>query len=320
MNNSARFSFRTWAIFTFLVLSQVSCRRIPDVPVDELITKYNVQATDFISVDGMNVHFRKEGPESDSVPLVLIHGTGSSLFTWNDWTHLLKGNRKVIRMDLPGFGLTGPHPSNDYSLDIYVDFMHSFLQALNIKKCILVGNSLGGQISWQYALKYPEQVERMILIGSAGYPTKSKNVPLPLVIMRIPVVREVFEKETTHDVIRQSLEYLYADPSKVTDSLVTLYYDLTRRNGNREALTERMESIGDAGPWQKLPTIKTPALILWGEKDLLIPLEYGQRFDKDLPNSTLVVMPNAGHMPMEEIPKESALIARNFIEKPLSEL
>ncbi|WP_247231494.1 alpha/beta fold hydrolase [Telluribacter sp. SYSU D00476] len=303
-------------ITLLLVLTANSCTKVPEIPVSELSRKYNIRPTDFVAVDGMDVHFRAEGPASDSVPLVLIHGTGSSLFTWNEWTRHLKDKHRIIRMDLPGFGLTGPHPKDDYTLDIYVDFLHSFLKALNVKRCILAGNSLGGEITWQYALKYPEQVQKMILIGAAGYPTKSRNVPLPYIVMRLPVLREVFEKSTTPAVIRSSLEYLYADPSKVTDSLVNLYFDMTCRNGNREALTERMESIAEDGPWKLLPTIKTPTLLVWGAKDQLIPLEYGHRFDKDLPNSTLVVIPNAGHMPMEESPKESIRPVLRFIKEP----
>ncbi|HEV7350660.1 alpha/beta hydrolase [Telluribacter sp.] len=303
-------------VLLILLFAVGSCRRIPDIPVEQLKTKYNIKPTDFVAIGGMNVHYRDEGPANDSVPLVLIHGTGSNLFTWNEWTQSLKDKHRIIRFDLPGFGLTGPHPTDDYTQEIYLNFLHSFLQERGVERCILAGNSLGGEITWQYAMKYPDQVKKMILIGAAGYPTQSQDVPVSYIIMRLPLLREVFEKATTREVIRNSLHYLYADTTKVTDSLVTLYYDMTRREGNREALTERMESIGEDGPWNQLPSIKTPTLLIWGKQDRLIPLEYGQRFDKDLPNSTLVVIPNAGHMPMEETPEQSVKAARRFIEEP----
>jgi pimeloyl-ACP methyl ester carboxylesterase len=302
------------------LLFLLSCHVVEDVPVEVLNTKYNVAPTDYVQVQGMNVHFRQEGPAHDSVPLVLLHGTGSSLYTWDAWTRELKGNHKIIRLDLPGFGLTGPHPQNEYTLEAYVSFLNAFLTKLDVKRCILAGNSLGGEITWQYALKYPDQVKKMILIGSAGYPTKSKDVPVPFVIMRLPVVRDIFKKNTPEDVIRKSLVYLYADSTRVSDSLVALYYDMARRSGNREALTERMESIGEDGPWQQLPTITTPTLLLWGQQDKLIPLEYGQRFDRDLPNSTLVVVPNAGHMPMEEVPQASLTAVKGFLQSSSARL
>ncbi len=293
-----------------------ACQTVADLPVEELNTKYRVEPYEYLQVDGMAVHYRAEGPESDSVPLVLLHGTGSSLYTWDAWARELKDTHRVIRLDLPAFGLTGPHPDGEYTLDFYVDFLHAFLTKMNVKRCVLAGNSLGGEITWQYALKYPAEVQKMILIGAAGYPTKSKNVPLPYVVLRLPVLREAFKKSTPEEVIRKSLNYLYADTTRVTDSLVALYSDMTRREGNREALTDRMESIGEEGPWQQLPTIQTPTLLLWGKQDQLIPLSYGLRFDKDLPNSTLVVIPDAGHMPMEEVPQASLSAVKDFLRSP----
>lgn len=297
-----------------LIFTAGSCRTIDEIPVEVLNQKYDVPPSNYIQVDSLAVHYRDEGPRTDSVPLVLLHGTGSSLFTWDAWARSLKENHRVIRLDLPAFGLTGPHPDGVYTLDFYVDFLHDFLQKVGVDRLVLAGNSLGGEITWRYALRYPDEVQKMILIGAAGYPTKSKNVPLPLVVLRLPVVREVLKKNTPEEVIRKSLHYLYADTTRVTDSLVVLYSDMTRREGNREALTDRMESIGEEGPWQQLPTIQIPTLLLWGQQDQLIPLSYGRRFDKDLPNSTLVVVPNAGHMPMEEVPQATLLAVREFLD------
>ncbi len=297
-----------------LLAALAGCRKIEDLPVEVLNEKYNVATSDYIQVENLGVHYRDEGPRQDSVPLVLLHGTGSSLYTWDDWTAALKKNHRVIRLDLPGFGLTGPHPDGKYTLDFYVNFLHQFVTQMKIKRCILAGNSLGGEITWQYALRYPREVHKMILIGAAGYPVKSKNVPLPYIILRMPVLREAAKKNTPKEVIRRSLNYLYADTTRVTDSLVTLYYDLTRREGNREALTDRMESIGEEGPWQQIPTIQTPTLLLWGQQDQLIPVLNGRRFDKDLPNSQLVVIPDAGHMPMEEVPEASLIAVKGFLK------
>jgi pimeloyl-ACP methyl ester carboxylesterase len=307
----------------FLVLfalTPMACHKVEDLPVEVLNERYDIKPSNYVQVQGMNVHYRDEGPRTDSVPLVLLHGTGSSLYTWNNWTEELKGVHRVIRFDMPAFGLTGPHPDGKYTLDFYVNFLHDFLTKMKVERCILAGNSLGGEITWRYALKYPGEIQKMILIGAAGYPVKSKNVPLPYVVMRLPVLREAFKKSTPQEVIRKSLHYLYADTTRVTDSLVTLYYDMTIREGNREALTERMEVIGEEGPWEQLPTITTPTLLLWGAEDKLIPLEYGKRFDRDLPNSTLVVIPNAGHMPMEEVPEATLGAVRKFLRAPAASL
>ncbi|MBL4905497.1 MAG: alpha/beta hydrolase, partial [Flavobacteriaceae bacterium] len=119
-----------------------------DIPISELKEIYANAPSAFISVDGMDVHYRDEGNVSDSIPIVLIHGTGASLHTFNDWATVLKKEHRVIRMDLPAFGLTGPFPNRDYSINHYVSFLAHFLNEKKIDKCILAGNSLGGRIVW----------------------------------------------------------------------------------------------------------------------------------------------------------------------------
>lgn len=287
---------------------------VPDIPVEELNRKYSIRPENYMRLNGMNVHYRQEGPPSDTVPVVLLHGTGSSLFTWNGWTHLLQDSHRIIRLDLPGFGLTGPHPAGDYTLEIYIEFIHAFLARLGIKQCILAGNSIGGEIAWRYALHYPSQVNKLILIAAAGYPIGVQKLPpISYILLRLPIIRDLVAKATPPSVIRNSLAFLYANPDKITQQLVELYFDMTCREGNRQALTERMESIARTSPWKQIPAITIPTLILWGEKDQLIPVAHAKRFHKDLPNSRLVIFPDAGHMPMEEIPQKTALAAKEFI-------
>lgn len=293
---------------------------VPDIPPEVLNEKYNVKPSQYLRVDGMDVHYRIEGPASADPPLVLLHGTSSSLYTWNAWTEMLKDQHRIIRLDLPGFGLTGPHPAGDYSVEFYLEFLQSFLTELGVEECILIGNSIGGEIAWRYALNNPQQVKKLVLIGAAGYPVDIQELPLaklPLsyLWLRIPWIRELSVQFSSHEVIRNSLEYLYGDPDKVTDEMVAVYFDMTNREGNREALTERMESFGRNAPYKKIPTIKTPTLILWGEKDRLIPVENAKHFHRDLRNSSLTIFPTAGHMPMEEIPQKSVEVVKSFLTK-----
>ena len=291
---------------------------VPAIPPEALNREYGVTPANYIEVDDMQVHYQIDGPASDSVPLVLLHGTFSSLYTWSAWTELLKDQRRMIRLDLPGFGLTGPHPEGDYRVEIYLKFLESFLDKLGVEQCILVGNSLGGEIAWRYALNNPGQVKKLILIGAAGYPVEIEKLPLsklPLsyLWLRIPLIRELSVKFTPPQVVRNSLEYLYGEPEKVTPELVELYFDMSHREGNREALTERMESFNRSAPYEKIPSIDIPALILWGGQDRLIPVENARKFHRDLPCSRLIVFPEAGHMPMEEIPRKSAEAVEEFI-------
>lgn len=291
---------------------------IPEIPPEVLNAKYGVKPHHYVEVGGMEVHYRVEGPASDTVPLVLLHGTLSSLYTWGAWTESLKDRHRVIRLDLPGFGFTGPHPEEDYRLEAYLGFMQSFLSELGVNQCILVGNSLGGEIAWRYALNHPRQVKKLILIGAAGYPEELEKLPLSqlpfsYLWLRIPLLRELSVRFASSEVIHNSLEYLYGDPQKVTDEQVELYFDLTHREGNREALTDRMEVVGQPSPYEEIPSINVPALIMWGGRDWLIPVENAQKFHKNLACSKLTTFPEAGHMPMEEIPQKSAEAAKELI-------
>jgi pimeloyl-ACP methyl ester carboxylesterase len=276
-----------------------------DIPLDDLKAKYSNAASSFISVNGMEVHYRDEGNQSEKVPIVLIHGTGSSLHTFDSWSDTLKQSNRVIRMDLPAYGLTGPFADRNYSMTRYTTFLKDFLKALKIEKCVLVGNSLGGQIAWNFTLEQPEVVQKLILIDAAGYPATSENIPIAFKLGQTPVLNKLLTYITPRFMVRASIENVYFDRSKVSDSLVERYFELSLRDGNRQAFVDRFKMTGDARAYKNIKKIKQPTLILWGAADYLIPVENAYKFHDDLPNDTLVLLENIGHTPMEESPVES---------------
>lgn len=285
-----------------------------DIPLNELKGKYTNTASSFISMNGMDVHFRDEGDQSDSIPIVLIHGTASSLHTFDVWTDRLKSSNRVIRMDLPAYGLTGPFPDNNYSIANYTSFLKSFLTALNIKQCIIAGNSLGGEIAWNFTLEEPNMVNKLILIDAAGYPLTSKSVPIAFKLAKIPVLRKLLTVITPRFLVKSSVENVYHDTSKVTDLLVNRYFELTLRKGNRRAFINRFQMTKDTSAYKNIKNIKQPVLILWGAQDLLIPVENAHQFHNDLPNDKLVIIDNSGHTPMEENPIESIAHVIEFLK------
>ena len=285
-----------------------------DLPIEELKAKYAQGSSQFVEIENMQVHYRDEGNPLDSLPIVLIHGTGSSLHTFDVWTSTLKNERRVFRMDLPGFGLTGPFLDRNYTMTHYVDFIDQFLSKMNIDKCILGGNSLGGQIAWNYTVVNPEKVNKLILIDAAGYPLESEEVPIAFAIARTPIVNQLLTILTPKFMARASVESVYADKSKVTDELVDRYFELTLRAGNRQGLVDRMTSDLEGNQVELIKTIQQPTLILWGADDLLATTKSAYRFQSDLPNDTLVIMPNVGHVPMEESPEESLKILNVFLK------
>ena len=296
-----------------LILLTILMYGYRDIPIDELKTKYAPAPSQFVVIDGMDVHYRDEGIQTDSIPIVLIHGTGASLHTFEDWSKGLVSTRRVISMDLPGYGLTGAFPNRDYTSDNYVAFIKDFLDALQIEKCILGGNSLGGRIAWNFTAAHPERVDQLILIDASGYPAKSNSVPLAFRLAQVPIVKNLFTFVTPPFIARSSIKNVYADKSKVTDELAQRYFDLTLRKGNRQAFVDKLNTSVDTTAYHQIKSISQRTLILWGEEDNLIPIEQAYRFHEDLPNDTLVILKHVGHMPMEESPQESLEVLLSFL-------
>ena len=295
----------------FVALLFTRCDRSPA----SLQADYARPPSAFLDLMGMQVHYRDQGNRSDSLPLVLLHGTGASLHTFDAWVEDLQRDRRVLRMDLPAFGLTGPFPDGDYRIDHYLRFLDSFLLATGIERCILGGNSLGGNIAWRYAARHPDKVARLVLIDAAGYPLTSKRIPLAFSLARTPIIKELVPIFSPRFIVAASVENVYADPAKVTDALVDRYYELSLREGNRRAFVDRLNAPADAQPTEQLRTLRQPTLILWGQEDRLIPVAYAHRFASDLPDNQVYILPASGHVPMEESPSESLLPLRAFLEK-----
>jgi len=298
----------------FLILLIVLFFGYQDISLEDLKAKYAPVPSSFISVDGMDVHFRDEGDVTDSIPIVLIHGTGSSLHTYNDWTSKLIMDHRVVRMDLPGYGLTGPIPHRDYSINNYVVFLKHFLETLGIESCVLAGNSLGGRLAWNFTAEYPNMVEKLILIDASGYPSKAKSTPLAFKIAQTPIIKNIFTFITPRFIAKASVENVYEDKTKVTKKLVDRYFELTLREGNRQAFIDRFRIPSDTNSHKKIKLIAQRTLILWGEQDKLIPLKMAYQFHNDLANDTLVILKDVGHIPMEESPVQSLAPVISFLK------
>ena len=283
-----------------------------DISVEDLKKEYTNEQSQFIEVDEINVHFRDEG---EGFPIVLIHGTAASLHTWDAWTDDLKKTNRVIRMDLPAFGITGPNKNADYSIEAYTTFLHSFLEKLKLEKFHLAGNSLGGNIAWNYTADYPSKVEKLILVDASGLPT-NKSQPAIFKMAKTPILNSLFLYITPRFLIKKNIEEVYEDDSKITDELINRYHKMALRVGNRKAFIDRAKTdfkLDTQVNLEKLKSIQTSTLLIWGAKDLWIPIANGIRMNEILVNSKLEVLENSGHVPMEENPKESLKLMNDFL-------
>ena len=298
--------------FIILLIFAIGNSIYADISVEDLKKEYTNEHSQFIEVDEMNVHYRDEG---EGFPIVLIHGTAASLHTWDAWTDELKKTNRVVRMDLPAFGITGPNKNADYSIEAYTTFLHSFLEELGLEKFHIAGNSLGGNIAWNYAADHPDMVEKLILVDASGLPT-NKQPPAIFKMAKTPVLSSLFLYVTPKFLIKKNIEEVYEDDSKITEDLITRYHKMALRAGNRKAFIDRAKidfGLDSMVNIKKLKSILAPTLLIWGAQDLWIPLANGIRMNEILVNSKLEVLENSGHVPMEENPIESLKLMNEFL-------
>ncbi|MEL6864374.1 MAG: alpha/beta hydrolase [Bacteroidota bacterium] len=291
------------ALLAFAILANYHS----DQSVATLLDKYGYADSKFVEIEGMKVHYRRQG---EGMPVVLLHGTAASLHTWAHWMDTLNTDFEVISLDLPAFGLTGPHPTRDYSLSAYTQFLNAFLDKMAIDSCYLAGNSLGGRIAWEYVVAYPNRVKKLILLDATGYPSTQK-MPFAFRVARTPLVNQIMLKVTPKSLYTKSIKEVYADDAKVNSALIDRYFELSLRAGNRQAFVDRANTDFDDHSAQ-IPQISIPTLIMWGDQDLWVAPKNAHLFHQDIPHSQLLVYKEVGHVPMEEIPERTAEDARRF--------
>jgi len=281
----------------------------PDLELSELRTRYGVTSQDVVRVDGLDVHYKDTGPK-DAPVVLLLHGFGSSLQTWDVWAAQLEKDYRVIRLDLPGFGLTGPSPLHDYSERGDLATLTHFVDQLGVASYSIIGHSMGGKMAWSLAAADAKRVNALVLIAPDGFPeakdigTKPYAVPGIMGMMKFCLPKYL---------VRKSIEPAFFDPSALSDSLVDRYYDMLRAPGVRAAILERANQTTYTDPVPRLMKITAPTLLIWGEKDRMIPSSNAQSYAKVLPSSKTVLLPNLGHLVQEEQPELALTHVTDFL-------
>ena len=285
----------------FLVSSNLN------IPLSELKKEFSTEASQFIEIESMPVHYRIEG---NGPNLLLLHGTGASLHTWDRWTSILKDDYQIIRLDLPGFGLTGPFTTNDYTIEHYSQFLKTFLKRLKIEHTSIAGNSLGGRIAWNFAADHPEMMERLILICPSGFPSENVHA---FNIAKTPILKKLVTLITPKKLIKKSLKEVFYDDDKVNNEILNRYWKMLRRKGNRQAFVDRVNTEYK-DQTEKLETINCRTQIIWGKNDEWIPVSHADLFAQKILDSEVEIFSYAGHIPMEELPEKTANRALEFLK------
>lgn len=289
------------------------------VPRDVLAQRYTQTGSKFIDVMGAKVHYvdegSSEGSEGDGEPIVMIHGFASSLHTWDVVAAGLAREHRVIRLDLPPFGVTGPLRSargaiETMNLPMYRRFIDTFMSALGIGQATLVGNSLGGLISWDYAVRHRGAVKRLVLVDAAGFPMK---LPVYIALFNHALVRLSAPWMLPEAIVKSAVRNVYGDPRKIDAVTLRRYVDFFHGEGTREAIGKMVPTLDFADlDTDVLKTLDVPTLVLWGEKDRWIPPAHAADFAARIPGAKRVMYPGLGHIPMEEAPLQVLADLRAF--------
>ncbi len=302
-------------LIAFLIALFVTANWAPERTVAELQPRWAPPPSTFLDVAGMKVHLRDEGPKDDKSPIVLLHGTGSSLHAWEGWAQVLRNERRLIRFDLPGFGLTGPSPDGVYTSERDTAVVIGVLDKLGVENCVLGGASLGGAIAWRTALSYPGRVGKLILVDAGGYPRNAISRPIGFRLMSLPGVPWLLQNTLPRFLVVQGFRNAFGDPGKVTPEMVERSVELTQRAGNRRAIIERSRQSDGGALTGRINELKLPTLIIWGGKDRLIPPDNAERFHRDIAGSTLLIFDDLGHAPEEEDPVKTVAAVKEFLSR-----
>lgn len=283
----------------------------PDKSRAELEARYLALPSDYLDVAGLRLHVRDTGSRA-APAVILLHGLGASLHTWEPWAQALSASQRVIRYDLPGFGLTGPDPTGTYTDARGLQVLVALMDKLGLERASLIGNSMGGRLAWAFAAKHPARVAKLVLISPDGFESpgyaygKAATVPAVVKLMQYTLPKSM---------LRMSLAPAYADPARLSDAAVSRYYDLLLGPKVRGAMIARMEQtiLEHPEPW--LRAIKAPTLLVWGDKDAMIPISNAADYLRAIPGSELAQLPGLGHVPHEEEPDTSLAPVQAFLRK-----
>jgi pimeloyl-ACP methyl ester carboxylesterase len=282
----------------------------PDRDLATLEATYLASPADMVEVAGTRLHVRDGGPR-DAPAIVLIHGLGASLHTWERLAAGLSERYRVIRFDLPGSGLSPPDVTGDYTDTRSRALLAALMDRLGIAHATIVGHSIGGRIAWSFAAHRPDRVERLVLLAPDGFESPGFEYGIA---PKVPALMGLMRYLLPRPALRANLAPAFADPGRLDDALLTRYHDLMLAPGARDAMLRRMSQtvLTDPVPW--LQRIRAPTLLLWGEQDAMIPVANAADYTAAIGTVTLVRLPGVGHLPQEEAPERSLQALRAFLD------
>jgi pimeloyl-ACP methyl ester carboxylesterase len=311
-----RFLLRGFA--ALLLLGLVACLvalwAYRDIPAAELEARYATAASQFIAVEGVRMHYRDEGPKDGPV-VVLLHANFSNLLDWEPWVQALKDRYRVIRFDLTSHGLTGPDPTDDYTLARTLKLTSGFIDALALERVTLAGTSLGGTIAIHYSAANPQRVERLILLSPGSLEGKERRAR-----GGVPKAGYILTSILPRALPKFMLSSGYGDPARLPEAQVDRWYDFWMREGQRKAQLDRLSQYQAGDIEGLIRSLRLPVLLLWGELNTTAVFSQAEVFLELLqgvPSLKFIAYPDLGHMALQEDGARIARDVRAWLDAPV---
>jgi pimeloyl-ACP methyl ester carboxylesterase len=273
----------------------------PDLDRASLERQYLQSPGDMVQVLNQRLHVRESGPQ-DAPAVLLIHGFGASLHTWEPWVQTLSKDLRVLRLDLPGSGLSPPDAGNDYSDARSIALINALLEARGLQKVSLLGHSIGGRIAWTFAATAPQRVDKLVLLAPDGFTSPGFDYGTPA---QVPAAMGLMRWIAPRWLLRMNLEPGYFSPAALSEENLSRYHDLMRAPGARTALLARWQQTSLREPQPLLQKISAPTLLVWGRQDAMIAFSNAADYQQGIARHSLLALDNMGHLPMEENPLQA---------------
>lgn len=284
------------------------------IPYDEAVARFSTENSRFLEWQGARLHYTDQG---QGVPVILFHGYAGSFDNWKRLVqHFPLDQYRLIVPDLPGLGLSEfPQVTGevDYQ-DLYADFSHHLITELGLDSVYLVGNSLGGLLAWETAIRNPDKVRKLVLLNAAGYSIEDIG-SFFIKFSQSEAFRLVTKKGAPRFIAREAARRCLGDKSQLDPERVNAFYGLLNKEGNLEAIA-RLGASGQYPDSTRILQVNVPTLIVWGDQDGVIPVEHAYKFHRDIPGSRLVIYEGSGHVPMLENSEELTRDMLGFFSQP----
>lgn len=273
-----------------------------------------------VEVDGIEVAYVDvAGPRADPEldPIVLVHGVGASIDHWTLAIPPLSEKRRVIALDLPGFGFSAKPVDRPYLPETYVAILTAFLDRLQIARAVFIGHSMGGAICSEFTLAHGNRVSSLVLVDAAGMtraPTRLLDFLLERFEKRIDPGKIVLPPR----IVRALVKIVFYNPVPFTSRNVERLLAIQREPDWPQRVVcfvRAVTGVAKCRVRDRLQEFHTPTLIIWGEKDRVLPVRHGRMLQAGILDSRIVVFPKTGHVPMIEKPEEFCRVVEEFLDR-----